>query len=437
MSYFGRIQYNFANKYYLYGTMRADGTQKYQEKWGYFPSVGVGYSISQEKFMQNVDFLDFLKFRASWGQLGNDKIAPSAGTATTNVVTTAIDGTLVSGTQKTSNYSVLEWELVEEFDAGLTATLFNNRLDIDFDYFIRDTKNAAIDVTIPLLGTSTVKNEGEIRNSGIELSMNWSDNLSEAWSYSIGGNMSTLQNEVLDLAGQPYRNGGSAEFRRRSIPGEPLLAFYGWEVAGVYQTNFEVENDPVAQRNYLQPGDFKYVDQNDDGVIDAEDRVVLGSYFPDFKYGFNLQINYKGLSLSADFMGKMGNSILNRKRGEVIWTADLNKDAELATNLWNGPGSTDRYPSSAGLRNGWNQKMSDFFVEDGSYFRIRNVQLSYTIEEGTLMGVQMPQMRFYVTGERVLTISQYNGFANEVSNGVDDFMYPTPSVYTVGLNVKF
>lgn len=437
MSYFGRVQYNFANKYYLYGTMRADGTQKYQEKWGYFPSVGVGYAISQEKFMQNVDFLDFLKFRASWGQLGNDKIAPSAGTATTNVVTTAMDGTLVSGTQKTSNYSVLEWELVEEFDAGLTATLFNNRLDIDFDYFIRDTKNAAIDVTIPLLGTSTVKNEGEIRNSGIELSMNWSDNLSEAWSYSIGGNMSTLQNEVLDLAGQPYRNGGSAEFRRRSIPGEPLLAFYGWEVAGVYQTNFEVENDPVAQANHLEPGDFKYVDQNDDGVIDAEDRVVLGSYFPDFKYGFNLQINYKGLSLSADFMGKMGNSILNRKRGEVIWTADLNKDAELATNLWNGPGSTDRYPSSAGLRKGWNQKMSDFFVEDGSYFRIRNVQLSYTIEEGTLMGVQMPQMRFYVTGERVLTISQYNGFANEVSNGVDDFMYPTPSVYTVGLNVKF
>lgn len=437
MSYFGRVQYNFDNKYYLYGTMRADGTQKYQQKWGYFPSVGVGYALSQEPFMQEVDFIDFLKFRASWGQLGNDNIAPSAGTETVDVLSTAIDGNLVSGTQKSSTFNVLEWELVEEFDVGLTATLFDNRLNLDADYFIRDTKNAAIDVTVPLLGTTIVKNEGEIRNSGIELSMSWSDQINDNWSYRVGGNMSTLKNEVLDLAGQPYRNGGTGEFRQRSIPGEPLLAFYGWEVAGVYQTNFEVENDPIAQRNFLQPGDFKYVDQNDDGVIDADDRVVLGSYFPNFKYGFNFQISYKGLRLSADFMGKMGNKILNRKRGEVIWTQGLNKDAELATSLWDGPGSTNEYPSASGLRRGWNQKMSGYFVDDGSYFRIRNVQLSYTIQEGNFMGVQMPQMRFYLTGERVLTISEYNGFANEIADGIDDFMYPTPAVYTLGVNVKF
>jgi len=437
LSYFGRAQYNFNNKYYLYGTMRADGSQKYQQKWGYFPSFGAGWSISQESFMQNVDFIDFMKIRASWGQLGNDKIQPAAGTATTNVVSTAIDGSLVSGTQRTSTYSVLEWELVEEFDVGLTTTLFDNRLDLDFDYFIRDTKNAAIDVQRPLLGGSTLKNQGEIRNSGIELSLNWSDNISDNWSYSLGGNMSTLNNEVLNLFGQPYLNGGSAEFRQRSIPGEPLLAFYGWEVAGVYQNQQEIENDPIAVNNGLVPGDFKYVDQNNDDQIDADDRVVLGSYFPSFKYGFNFNVSYKNLRLSADFMGKMGNKILNRKRGEIIWTADLNKDAELANNLWRGEGTSNKYPSSSGLRRGWNQKMSDYFVEDGSYFRIRNVQLSYTLRDKSVMGVQMPETRFYVTAERLLTISDYNGFSNEVPNGIDDFMYPTPAVYNIGVNIQF
>ena len=387
--------------------------------------------------MQNVDFIDFLKIRASWGQLGNDKIQPSAGTATTNVVSTAIDGSLVSGTQRTSTYSVLEWELVEEFDVGLTTTLFDNRLNLDFDYFIRDTKNAAINVQRPLLGGSTLKNQGEIRNSGIELSLNWSDNISENWSYSVGGNMSTLNNEVLNLFGQPYLNGGSAEFRQRSIPGEPLLAFYGWEVAGVYQNQQEIENDPIAVNNGLVPGDFKYVDQNNDGQIDSEDRVVLGSYFPSFKYGFNFDVSYKNLRLSTDFMGKMGNKILNRKRGEIIWTSDLNKDAELANNLWRGEGTSNKYPSASGLRRGWNQKMSDYFVEDGSYFRIRNVQLSYTIRDQNFMGVEMPKTRFYVTAERLLTISDYNGFANEIPDGIDDFMYPTPAVYNIGVNIQF
>jgi hypothetical protein len=136
-------------------------------------------------------------------------------------------------------------------------------------------------------------------------------------------------------------------------------------------------------------------------------------------------------------MGKVGNKILNRNRGEVIWTADLNKDAELATNLWDGEGTSDEYPSASGLRRAWNQKMSDYFVEDGSYFRLRNVRLSYTIKDQTLFGVEMPETKIYVTGERLLTISDYNGFSNEVANGIDDYMYPTPAVYNVGVSLKF
>ncbi len=437
LSYFGRIQYNFDQKYYLYGTFRADGSSKYQEKWGYFPSFGAGWVLSSERFMQGVGFIDFLKLRATWGQLGNDKIQPAAGTQTTQVVQTAIGGELVSGTQRSGTYSVLGWELVEETDFGITATLFNSRLNMDADYYIRETKNAAISVQIPLKGGVTLKNQGQIRNSGIEVSLDWSDKFSDNWRYSLGGNLSTLTNEVMDLYGQPYLNGGTATFRQRSIIGEPLLAFYGWEVAGVYQNQQEIDNDPIAQDNGLVPGDFKYVDQNEDDLIDDEDRVVLGSYFPSLTYGFNFSLGYKGFNLSVDMMGKVGNKILNRNRGEVIWTADLNKDAELATNLWDGEGSTNRYPSASGLRRAWNQKMSDYFVEDGSYFRLRNVQLSYTFRDESLFGVQMPETKIYVTGERLLTISDYNGFSNEVANGIDDYMYPTPAVYTVGVNLKF
>jgi len=437
LSYFGRIQYNFDNKYYVYGTFRADGTSKYQEKWGYFPSFGAGWVLSSESFMQGIGFLDFLKLRATWGQLGNDKIQPTAGAQTTQVIQTAMGGELIAGSSRSGTYSVLEWEVVEETDVGLTATLFDSRLNIDADYYVRNTKNAAISVQIPLKGGTTLKNQGKIRNSGMELSLRWKDKISENWRYSLGGNLSTLENEVLDLYGQPYLNGGTATFRQRSIIGEPLLAFYGWEVAGVYQNQQQIENDPIAQDNGLVPGDFMYVDQNEDDQIDAEDRVVLGSYFPSLTYGLNFSLGYKGFNLSVDMMGKVGNKILNRNRGEVIWTADLNKDAELATNLWQGEGTSNRYPSASGLRRAWNQKMSDYFVEDGSYFRLRNVQLSYTFKNQTFLGVEMPETRIYVTGERLLTISDYNGFSNEVANGIDDYMYPTPAVYNVGVNLKF
>jgi hypothetical protein len=249
--------------------------------------------------------------------------------------------------------------------------------------------------------------------------------------------MATLKNEVQDLYGQPYIDGGSAEFRQRTMVGEPLLAFFGREVIGVYQNDEEVQNDPVAVENGLVPGDFKYKDQNGDGMINDDDRVVLGSYFPSLMYGFNFGLEYRGIELSANFMGQMGNKILNRKRGELIWTSDGNLDADLAINRWHGEGTSDKYPSSAGLRKGWNQKMSDYFVEDGSFFRIQNVQLAYNVKNKELFGAEMPDVRVSLTAERPLTVFKYNGFNPEVANGIDTQTYPIPAVYTVGLNVKF
>jgi len=437
LSYFGRISYNYDERYLIYGTMRADGSSKYQQKWGYFPTVGIGWVISEENFLFNNNVIDFLKLRASWGELGNDKIQASDGATTTEIITTAIDDNLVSGTKTSSTFSSLEWEVVEEWNVGITSRLLDNRLSIDADYYIRDTKNAAINVNIPAVGGTVLKNVGVIRNSGLELAFNWSDNISDGINYYVGVNLTTLKNEVRNLYGQPYIDGGMAEFRQRTIVGEPLLAFYGREVTGVYQNDEEIQNDPIALENGLVPGDFKYNDQNNDKLLDDDDRVVLGSYFPSFMYGFNFGISYKNFDLSANFMGQSGNKILNRKRGELIWTADGNLDADLAKNRWHGEGTSNKYPSSAGLRKGWNQKMSDYFVEDGSFFRIQNVNLAYNIIRKQLFGAQMPDIRISLTAERPLTVFKYNGFNPEVANGIDTQTYPIPAVYTVGLNVKF
>ena len=442
ISYFGRLSYNYNDRYLLYGTMRADGSSKYQEKWGYFPSIGAGWVISEEPFMEDVSGIDFLKLRGGWGKLGNDKIEGSSGANTLTLPTTAIDDQLVTGWVSSNTFSFLSWELTEEWNVGITTRLFNDRLSMDADYYSRDSKDAAITLR-SLTGDTFLRSSGVIRNSGFELALNWSEGLANGLTYTIGANMATLKNEARELYGQKYIDGGMAEFRQRSIVGEPLLAFFGYEVVGVYQNASQVEADPIASAmndasaNSIVPGDFIYKDINADGVINDDDRVVLGSYLPSFTYGVNLAASYKNFDLSVNLMGQSGNKILNRKRGEIIWTPDGNMDADLAKNRWHGEGTSNKYPSSAGLRKGWNQKMSDYFVEDGSFFRIQNVNLAYNIRGKSLFGATMPDARISLTAERPLTVFSYNGFNPEVPNGVDTQTYPIPAVYTVGLNVRF
>ena len=444
LAYFGRVAYNYSNRYLIYGTMRADGTSKYQETWGYFPTVGLGWVISEEAFFSGIKAIDFLKFRASWGQLGNDKIPPSDGEETVEIVETAINDQLVSGTNAKSTFDYLSWELTEEVNFGLTSNLANGRLTLDADYYIRDTKDAAIPVKPKDGSASVLRNVGTLRNSGFEIAMGWNDRISEHFSYSLSGNFSTLKNEVMNLGGQPHIDGGQAEFLQRSIVGSPIFGFFGQQVIGVYQNQAEIDSDPTAvAQNELNPaspvesGDFKYVDQNGDGVIDGDDRVILGSYLPTYMYGFNANFIYRNFEFSVSFVGQGGNKILNRKRGQLIWTNDGNLDADLARNRWHGEGTSNIYPSSRGLRKAWNQKMSTYFVEDGGFFRIQNVQLAYNLNDISIAGKKLPDIRVFLTADRPLTLFNYNGFSPEVPNGIDTQTYPIPSVYTIGLSVRF
>ena len=251
--------------------------------------------------------------------------------------------------------------------------------------------------------------------------------------FSVGANFTTLENEATEIEDQRgYLDAGSAEFRQRTIEGGPLFAFYGYERLGVYQNQAQIDADPIAVANNLAPGDLIYRDQNGDGAINDEDRVILGSFLPDITYGGNIAMNYKDFDFSMNFYGQAGNKILNRRRGEIIFTNDTNMDADLAVNRWHGEGTSNIYPSAAGMRKAWNQRLSNFWVEDGDFFRIQNIQLGYTIENESL-----PLTRIYFTAERPFSFFDYNGFTPEVPDGIDRQTYPVPSIYTVGVNVKF
>lgn len=437
ISYFGRLSYNYDNRYIAYFTLRQEGTSKYQEKWGTFPAFGLGWVLTEEDFLNESDFLNYLKLRGGWGKLGNDKIPRQDGANTTNPVFLAIDDTKINGTQTTSTFGYLGWETVTGTNIGFTANFMKNRLSIDTDYYIRETENAAIPVSLKLQSGSVLRNVGDIRNSGLEMVISWNNEISNDFRYHVSVNFATLKNEVRELYGQPYINGGMAEFRQRSQIGDPLLSFYGYEVAGVYQNQAEIDGDPIAVDNNLVPGDLKFADQDGNQILDDNDKVILGSYIPNFTYGGSLGFSYKSFDFSMNIMGQRGNKILNRKRGEIIWTNDTNVDADLATGVWNGEGTSNKYPSASGLRRGWNQNFSDYFLEDGAYFRIQNIQLAYNLDGTKLLGEGFPDARIYVTAEKPLTLFKYNGFNPEVPDGIDRQFYPVPAVYTIGLNIKF
>ena len=437
LSYFGRASYKFKDRYLAYATFRAEGSNKYNQKYVYLPAFGLGWIISEESFMKDNGFIDFLKLRAGWGRLANDAVPASIPQSATTI-STVFDDQLVTGFQFNVASDNLDWEFTEELNVGLSSNLFGNRLSIEADYFIKDTKNLAIPV-FPLVGTAvSFQNVGSVRNQGVEISANWKGEITKNLTYTLSGNFSTIKNEITDLEGQPYIDRGTAEFRQRLAVGEPINVFYGWEIDGVYQNTGEITSDPVAQAavnegTAINPGYFRFSDLNGDGTLDSNDRKYLGSPVPTYYFGGNLGLKYKNWELSAAFYGQGGNVILNRNRAEVIRTQGRNIDAELAINRWHGEGTTSSYPSSEGYRQLWNQRMSKFWLQDGDFFRIQNIQLGYTLKNEKL-----PEMKFTFTADRpFLWTKSFNGFNPEVGfDGVDLQTYPTPSVFTFGVSVK-
>ena len=440
-SLFTRLSYDYASKYLLTFTMRADGSSKYQEKWGYFPSVGAAWVVSEEDFMKDQKIVDYLKVRASWGRLGNDHVDASDGFAsitTGNAASGVFGNGVIPGYQNSTYFSWLKWETVDEANVGLNFSTFKNRLNIDVDYFHRMTRNAVISPLLPFSNQTLAGNYGKILNQGVDLSASWNHSVGKDFKYNVSTNLSFLNNKVKSLGGVDYIKGGQTI----NMVGEQMNSFYGYKVIGVYQTYEQTDNDPIAKANGLIPGDFIYEDTNHDGKIDAEDRQILGSYIPNFTYGFNFGFNWKNIDFQLTTYGQTGGQLYNRKRALRTQQSNYNFDKDQYTNRWTGPGTTNSNPSSAALVKGWNvsdSRVNSYFVESAAYFRIQNITLGYTFNNIKMSSYTMPGIRLFATADRPFTTFKAHSFTPELSDaqGWDTEVYPLTSTYTFGVQVRF
>jgi TonB-linked SusC/RagA family outer membrane protein len=459
-SYFGRVNYSFKEKYLLTASMRADGSSKFADdnRWGYFPSIGVGWVISEEAFMQNQNIVTNLKLRGSWGKIGNVSVPANLSvltiTQSPQFIYVGGNGTIAPGANINSIVPpTTYWERGVGTDIGLEANFIRNKLSLEIDYYNKRTELAIFD--IPILGSlgtgggNIRGNQATFENQGFEFLIRWNDNLNEKLSYSINANLGINNNKVLEVSTganpifQAVGTTGSNNFNTRTIVGEPIGQFYGLRVVGIFQSPQDIASYTSSAGQVIQstanPGDFKYADVNADGVIDDKDRVVLGNPNPKYLYGINTNWKYKSLDLTLDFQGVEGVEIYNANLSNRFGTENFTED--FFKNRWNGEGSSNTYPS-ANIGGGQNYRSNSFFVENGAYFRVRNIQLGYVLPNALTGKWKISQVRVYANAQNALNLFSYRGFSPEIGGrptraGVDNNVYPLFATYNVGLNVTF
>ncbi|MCU0456578.1 MAG: SusC/RagA family TonB-linked outer membrane protein [Bacteroidales bacterium] len=445
LSFFTRATYNNGDKYLATVTFRADASSKYQQKWGYFPSFGIGWILSEEDFMSNQKLFSYLKFRASWGMLGNDNVPANSAVVLgqTGAGSSAVFGDqLVDGVgAQTVVQNYLEWEVVSEFDLGFDFELAGGKISGETDYYHRVTNNVVFYAPIATGGGTAelLGNNGSVLNQGIELNINYKNKISDDISYNIGFNATTIFNKVLKLEGKESIPGAwvRSGYTTLTKVGHPIGSFYGFEVDGVYESEAKALQDPVSQ-GVKDKGFFKYRDQNGDKVIDDKDKVFLGSAIPWLIAGLDFSLNYHRMDLSIGLQGQVGNKIVNAKRMNRDVFTDGNYDQDFYKNHWTTDNKSDKYPSAEAYNYSYTQQANDFFVQDGSYIRIQNVQLGYTTEKIKFI----PKFRIYLAAQRPFTFFTYDGFTPEVggtpiASGVDNSVYPMQAIYSLGLKLNF
>jgi TonB-linked SusC/RagA family outer membrane protein len=455
LSQFARINYSFQDKYLLNASIRRDGaSQFYPKPYGYFPSIGGGWVITNESFMKDQHIFDNLKIRGSWGKVGNSvvPINPSVQTVAADPYLTAIFGNPQVAYQGASINTivppVIVWEKAVASDIGIEGAFLHNRLSFEADYYNRETQDAIF--AIPVLasiGTNSgnlIGNQASIQNRGFEFSLTWKDRIGSDFSYSVSGNIGINNNKVLSvLSGKnPIYSGGNGiangNLATRTVVGEPIGEFYGYKVTGVFQTQAQVDASPQKNTN-TQPGDFIYQDTNKDGSIDSKDRVVIGNPNPKISYGFNTAFNYKQFDLALDFQGVADVDVYNANIGFRFGNENFTQD--FYDHRWHGPGTSNTYPSTnVGANN--NSKPNSFFVESGAYFRVRNAQLGYTLPGLSLKKYGIQKVRVYANAQNAINIFGYKGFTPEIGGtvgnmGIDANVYPLYATYNFGVNVTF
>lgn len=438
---FARASYSYKDRYLLNATIRRDGSSKVapQNRWGTFGSVGLGWVVSEEDFFSDIKSINFFKLRAAWGRLGNISTFPNnafqAGLSTGDG---AVFGDYVYPSIKPAYIPDpnLRWEIIQGLDFGLDLRALNNRLNLEVNYYDKDTRNLFVPVRLQGENIDLLTNLGNVSNKGVEVSVGWSDKIGDDFNYSIGGNFSYVKNRVESIGdGVNYQRLGNGGVNVTET-GKPIASFFGYRQVGIYQTTADLDRMPASPNSL--PGDIAYADINGDGVITPADRTYLGTPFAPYTYGMSVSVSYKGFDASIDGQGVAGNKIWLQRRTANF--APLNYEANRL-NAWTGAGSSNIEPTIVSRGN--NLLFSTYFLEDGDYFRLRNVQIGYTVPKAILAKVGIDRLRFYVSGQNIKTWSKVSGYTPEVpiSNvlaaGADNGVYPIPAIYSFGLNLTF
>ena len=468
VSFFGRAMYNYNLKYFLAVSIRSDGSSKFANghKWGTFPSVSGAWVISSESFMENSAFSN-LKLRAGWGQIGNQSIPSNAySTMLRNNAYYNFGGELLMpgySINKAGNPDVT-WETTTDLNLGLDFGLLKDKLSGSIDIYNRTVSNLLLAIDPPMftglynsnsVTTGIITNIGKMQNKGLDFTLNYRDKVGEL-EYNVGGVFSIVENKVLDLGPLPYVEAGSLRnvtgMAERTIVGMPVGQFYGYKVLGIFQNQSEIDNytrnGQVIQPN-AQPGDFKFATNPDNtsGTTLADaDRQFLGSPLPKFTYGFNLGLKYKGFDLGAYFYGVYGNKILEAERALMANTnnSSCNFRSGLLDAAWHGAGTSNTVPKLTTLSTNNNfGVVSDAYLSDGSYLRLKTLNLGYSVNKDVCSFLKLDRLRVYVGAQNLFTITNYTGFDPAVSNpnvtqvGVDFGAYPTNRTFEFGCNIGF
>ncbi len=426
-SYFSSASYVLDSKYLVTANFRADASSRFSEnnRWGYFPSISAGWIISDESFLNDVDWLSNLKIRASWGTLGNQEID-------NYTYLTLISQE--SGIVKTDRYGNpdLKWETSTQSNIGADFGMFNNKLGISVEYFDILTSDILLPISLPsVVGNvqPTILNAGEVRNKGFEFTLNYR-NYDKEFKYSINANLATLTNNVEKL--HPNLPNISGNVTRTEV-GHPLNAYYGYSVIGIYQNQAEIDSHlSGTPGNNVQPGDIKFNDINGDGIISADqDRDFIGSPIPDLTYGISGSASYKKFDFSILFQGVGGVERYNDGKKIVDYDTRPFNYTTAIFGAWDGEGSSNTRPRVTFADNG-SSKVSSIFAEDASYFRLKNIEFGYTIDSFKGIG-----LRVYVSGQNLFTVTNYTGLDPETTDLLDKGTYPGSKAYLLGINVKF
>ena len=445
-SYLGRVSYNYQSKYMLNASFRRDGSSKFpiQNRWGNFPSVGLGWMVSNENFMKNVRSITSLKVRGSWGRVGNDRINPSEFVTLLSTGLSAVFGDQVvfGSTIAEIKDPNLKWETTEEIDLGIDFEAMNGHIAGVIDVYNKKTIGALFNIPLPGgLGdnnNSMLTNAADILNRGLEVSLRYNKNSKGKFNYSLGVNATFNHNEVLGLGNGLPTNFGSlrnGEFATRVATGQAIGSFWVYETQGVFQTQAEV--DAVPHFLGARPGDFKVIDQNNDGKINDLDRIYMGSYQPKCFMGMNGSFKYANWDLNIDLLGNFGNKVFNGKK-TVRYGGNYNIEKAVADARWSPTNNTNTAPRAF---NGV-PKPTDYFVESGSFVRLNNLTIGYNLPAKIAKKSKVQGYRFFITAQNAFTWKKFSGFSAELPGnpadaGIELDIYPTSSTFLTGLSIQF